>query len=73
MTRRTHEARKEDNFENMEAQSSSSEKLGHLQKWVKKTEQPEQNGSHEASSSLIFSEAYVGSCGRSHVHMRGDL
>jgi hypothetical protein len=68
MTRRTHEARKEDNFENMEAQSSSSEKLGHLQKWMKKTEQPEQNGSHEASSSLIFSEAYAGSCGRSHVH-----
>jgi hypothetical protein len=44
MTRRTHETRKEDNIEKMEAQSSSSEKLGHLQKWMKKTEQPEQNG-----------------------------
>jgi hypothetical protein len=41
MTRRTHESRKEDNVGKMEAQSSSSEKLGHLQKWVKKTEQSE--------------------------------
>ena len=41
MTRRKHEVRKEDIFENMEAQSSSSERLGHLQKWVKKTGQPE--------------------------------
>ena len=39
MTRRRHEVRKGDIFENMEAQSSSSEKQGHLQKWVKKTEQ----------------------------------
>jgi hypothetical protein len=37
MTRRRHEVRKEDIFEKMEAQSSSSEKMGHLQKWVKKT------------------------------------
>jgi hypothetical protein len=43
----------------MEAQSSSSEKLGHLQKWVKKTEQPEQNGSLKGSSSLTSSEAYT--------------
>jgi hypothetical protein len=41
MTRRRHEVRNEDIFENMEAQRSSSEKLGHLQKWVKKTEQSE--------------------------------
>jgi acetoin utilization deacetylase AcuC-like enzyme len=60
MTIRTHESRKEENFENMEAHSSSSKKLGHLQKWVKKTKQLEQNGSHEASSSLIFSETYMG-------------
>jgi hypothetical protein len=40
-TRRTHEVRKEDIFEKMEAQSSSSERLRHLQKWVKKTEQSE--------------------------------
>jgi hypothetical protein len=68
MTRRTHKYRKEDNVENMEAQSTSTEKPGHLQKWMKKTEQPRQNGSHEASSSLTFSEAYTGSCGRSHIY-----
>jgi hypothetical protein len=45
MTRRRNEVRKGDIFENMEAQSSSSEKQGYLQEWVKKTEQPEQNGS----------------------------
>jgi hypothetical protein len=39
MTRRRNEVRKEDIFENMEAQRSSFEKLGHLQKWVKKDEQ----------------------------------
>jgi hypothetical protein len=73
MERRAHETRKEDNVENMEAQSSSYEKLGHFQKWMKKTEQPEQNGIHEASSRLTFSEAYMGSCGRSHIHTQGDL
>jgi hypothetical protein len=73
MTRRTHEARREDNFEKMEAQSLSYEKLGHLQKWVKKTEQSEQNGSPKASSILTSSEEYVGYIGNSHVHMRDDL
>jgi hypothetical protein len=68
IARRTHETRKEDNIEKMEAQRSSFEKLGHLHKWMKKTEQLEQNGIHEARSSLIFTEAYVGSCGRSQVH-----
>jgi hypothetical protein len=43
MNRRRHEIRKDDIFKNMEAQSSSSEKKGHLQKWVSKTEQPERN------------------------------
>jgi hypothetical protein len=38
MSRRRNEVRKGDIFEKMEAQSSSSEKQGHLQKWVKKTE-----------------------------------
>jgi hypothetical protein len=57
----------------MEAQSSSFEKLIHPQKWVKKTEQPEQKDNHKASSSLTFSEAYTGSCGRSCVHMRDYL
>jgi hypothetical protein len=73
MTRRRHEVRKEDIFEKMEAQSSSSEKQGHLQKWVKKTEQPEQNGSLKGSSSLSSSEAYVGYNGNSRVHTRADL
>jgi hypothetical protein len=41
MTRRRHEVRKEDIFENMEAQRSSFENQGHLQKWVKKNEWPE--------------------------------
>jgi hypothetical protein len=68
MKRRKHEDMKEDNVENMEAQSSSYEKLGHLQKWMKKIEQLEQNGSYEARSSLTFSKAYVGSYGRSCVH-----
>jgi hypothetical protein len=73
MTRRRHEVRKEDIFEKMEAQSSSSEKQGHLQKWVKKTEQPEQNGSLKGSSSLSSSEAYTGYNGNSHVHTQADL
>jgi hypothetical protein len=36
MDRRRNEVRKGDIFENMDAQSSSSEEKGHLQKWVKK-------------------------------------
>jgi hypothetical protein len=40
MTIRTHEAKMADNVENMEAQSSSSKNPRHLQKWVKKIEQP---------------------------------
>jgi hypothetical protein len=73
MTRRRNEVRKGDIFEKMEAQSSSSEKQGHLQKWVKKTEQPEQNGSLKGGSSVSSTEAYVGDSGISHVHMQADL
>jgi hypothetical protein len=73
MTRRRNEVRKGDIFENMEAQSSSSEKQGHLQKWVKKTEQPEQNGSLKGSSSVSSTEAYAGDSGNSHVHTQADL
>ena len=68
MTRRRHEVRKEDIFEKMEAQSSSSEKLGHLQKWVKKNDQLEQSGSLKGSSRLTYSEAYMGYKGNNHVH-----
>jgi hypothetical protein len=73
MTRRRNEARKGDIFENMEAQSSSSKKQGHLQKWVKNTEQPKKNGSLEGSSSVSSTEAYVGDSGNSHVHTQADL
>jgi hypothetical protein len=43
MARRRNEVRKGDMFEKMDAKSSSSEEQRHLQKWVKKTEQQEQN------------------------------
>jgi hypothetical protein len=73
MTRRRHEVRKEDNLENMEAQSSSYEKLGHLQKWVNKTKQLEQNGNLKGSSGLSSLEEYMGYNGNSHVHMLAYL
>ena len=73
MTRRRHEDRKGDIFEKMEARSSSYEKQGHLQKWVKKIEQPEHNGSLKGSSSVTSSEAYVGYNGNSRIHTRDDL
>ena len=73
MTRRRNEVRKGDIFENMESQSSSFEKKGHLQKWVKKTEQPEQNGSLKGVSSVSSTEAYEGDNGKSHVHMQAEL
>ena len=38
--RRRNEVRKGDIIEKMDAQRSSSEEQGHLQKWVKKIEQP---------------------------------
>jgi hypothetical protein len=73
MTRRRNEFRKEDIFENMEAHSSSSEKLGNLQKWVKKTEQLEQNDSLKGSSSLSSSKAYTSYNGNNRVHTQADL
>ena len=73
MTRRRNEVRKVEIFENMEAQGSSSEKQGHLQKWVKKAEKPEKNGSLKGSSSVSYTEAYTGDSGNSRVHMQADL
>jgi hypothetical protein len=73
MTRRRHEVRKEDIFENMESQSSIYEKMGHLQKWVKKTEKSKQNESLKESSILSSSKAYVSYNGNSHVHMQANL
>jgi hypothetical protein len=73
MARRRNEVRKGDIFEKMDAQSSSSEEQGHLQKWVKKTEQPEQNERLKGSSSKSSTEAYAGDSGISHVHTQDDL
>jgi hypothetical protein len=69
MTRRRNEVRKGDIFEKMEAQSSSSKKQGHLQKWVNKTEKLEENGSLKGSSSVSSIETYTGDNGNSHIHM----
>jgi hypothetical protein len=44
MAKRRNEVRKGDIFEKMDAHISSFEEKGHLQKWVKKKEQPDQNG-----------------------------
>jgi hypothetical protein len=70
MERRAHATWKKENVERMEAQSTSKEKPGHFQKWMKKTKPPEQNGSHEASSSLAFFQAYTGSYGNNRVYTR---
>ena len=73
MARRRNEVRKGDIFENMDAQRSSSEEKGHLQKWVKKIEQPKRNERLKGSSSKSSTEAYAGDSGISHVHMQDDL
>jgi hypothetical protein len=73
VTRIRHEVRKEEFFENMEAQSSSHEKQGHLQKWVKKIEQPKKNGSLKGSLSVSSLEAYTGYNGNNHAHTHADL
>jgi hypothetical protein len=73
MTRRRNEVRKGDIFEKMEDQSSSFEKKRHLQMWVKKTEQPEKNGSLKGGSSVSSTEAYTGENGNIHVHTQIDL
>jgi hypothetical protein len=73
MTRRRNEVRKGDIFEKMESQSSSSEKQGHLQKWVKNTEKLEQNGSLKGGSSVPSTEAYAGESGSSGIHTQADL
>jgi hypothetical protein len=73
MTRRRNEVRKGDIFEKMEAQSSISKKQGHLQKWLKKTEQPKKNGSLKGSSSESSTKAYMGDSGNSHVNTQAHL
>jgi hypothetical protein len=73
IARKKNEVRKGDIFEKMDAQSSSSEEQGHLQKWVKKTEQPEWNEILKGSSSNSSTEAYTGDSGIIRVHTQDDL
>ena len=73
MARRRNEVRKGDIFEKMDAHSSSSEEKGHLQKWVKKTEQPDQNEILKGSSKVSSTEAYAGDSGDSCMHTCSDL
>ena len=64
---RENETWKKDNVERMEAQRTSTEKLGHSQKWMKKTEQPDMNEGIKNQESFTLSEAYEGSFGTSHI------
>jgi hypothetical protein len=73
MARRRNEVIKGNIFENMDAQSSSSEEKGHIHKWVKKTEKPNQNERLKGSSKLSSTKAYVGDNGDNHVHTLDDL
>jgi hypothetical protein len=73
MARRRNEVRKGDIFEKMDAQSSSYEEKGHLQKWVKKKEHPEHNERLKRSLNKTSTEAYVGDNGGSRVHMLAKL
>jgi hypothetical protein len=73
MARRRNEVRKGDIFENMDTQRSSSEEKGHLQKWVKKTEQPDQNEILKGSSNVPFTKAHTGNSGGSRMSTHSDL
>jgi hypothetical protein len=73
MARRRNEVIKGDIFENMDAQSSSSEEKAHLQKWVKKTEKSEHNERLKGSSKVSSTEAYAGDSGDNHIHTQADL
>jgi hypothetical protein len=73
MDRIRNEVRKGDIFEKMDTQSSSSEEKGHLQKWVKKTEQPDQNERLKGSSNVSFTKVHIGNSGDSHVSPCSDL
>ena len=63
MARRRNKVRKGDIFEKMDTQSSSSEEKGHLQKWVKKKEQQDQNERLKGSSNVSFTKAHAGNSG----------
>ena len=57
----------------MDTRSSSFEEKGHLQKWVKKTEQPDQNERLKGSSNVSFTKAHAGNSGDSRMYTRVDL
>jgi hypothetical protein len=67
MARRRNEVRKGDIFENMDAQSSSFEGKGHLQKWVNKTEQLGHNERLKGSTKVSSTEAHTGDSGDSRM------
>jgi hypothetical protein len=73
MARRRNEVRKGDIFEKMDTQSSSSEEKVHLQKWVKKTKQSDQNEILKGSSNVPFTKAHAGNSGDSRVSTCSDL
>jgi hypothetical protein len=73
IARRRNEVRKGDIFENMDTHSSSSEEKGHLQKWVKKIEQPDQNEIFMGSSNVPFTKAHIGNSGYSLVSTCSNL
>jgi hypothetical protein len=73
MARRRNELRKGDIFEKVDTQSSSSEEKGHLQKWVKKTEKPDQNEILKGSSNVPFTKAHTCNSGDSHMSTCSDL
>jgi hypothetical protein len=68
-----YEVRKGDIFEKMDAQSSSSEEKGYLQRWAKKTEKPDQNERLKGSTKVSSIEEHVGDSGVSRVHTHADL
>jgi hypothetical protein len=73
MDRRRNEVRKGDIFENMDAQLSSSEEKGHIQKWVKKTKQPDQNERLNGSTKVSSTEAHTCDSGDSRVHTHAEI
>ena len=73
MARRRNEVRKGDIFGKMDTQSSSSEEKGHLQKWVKKTEKPDQNERLKGSSNVPFTKAHASNSGGSCMSTHSDL
>jgi hypothetical protein len=73
MARRRNEVRKGDIFENMDTQSSSFEEKGHLQKWLKKTKQLDQNERLKGSSNVPFTKAHTGNSGDSRMSTHSDL